>query len=576
MCECLGCSGCRESRKGLLVGKCNWPLGKYQHQKRAKRCHWCFEHIDADTEALPSHLVYALDGEAPVPSVATGVASTEVTTWAPTVTSARPSTPLTVRLLTDSVGRLKSKGKDYIHEVQTHVASQDHVIIVEKEIFIAGDLPEVAAYFDRCSGPADLNLIILMSNYAANTLGQVGISDLMRRACRRVQEVAESVPTYVIYGGPGEMWRHVVRCGGQQNCFETKAKQIRELLASSGHVKVQNGKSDFRAFFTDSDLDDIGHIKGVAREKAIQWMAKQVMDASHDLRLMQPSAAAWLGAGDPLATKRALIGFPPLAQVAIPAEWLPRTLSQLRPHVFLLSGPDEKCAAQQNAASDMFLRLGWEPKLVDGIGREVKLPHPRSHWAWACAFLPKLLQIIAASNCSDDEVVLLGEDSCWPTTSCTPQQVRFWMEDALRQGYQGMWIGACGANRKRTFSMRVNSHGQQEDQACTVTAPCGSKLFAVTIRQLRLMAQVWGWVPQHWFVDGVNHLLAASGQLMVRDTFLAGSMQHFSMRCGKVCEAHLNINFLGTLLPEGRSVEHCVQTDLSGYRNRNRSFVQSM
>ena len=70
-----------------------------------------------------------------------------------------------------------------------------------------------------------------------------------------------------------------------------------------------------------------------------------------------------------------------------------------------------------------------------------------------------------------------------------------------------------------------------------------------------------GWMPQDWFVDAVNQLLAASGQLMIRDTFLAGSMQHFSMRCGKVIEAHLKINFLGTRLPEGLSVEHRVQKD---------------
>ena len=136
------------------------------------------------------------------------------------------------------------------------------------------------------------------------------------------------------------------------------------------------------------------------------------------------------------------------------------------------------------------------------------------------------------------------------------------MEDALRQGYQGMWIGACGGMRKRTFSMRANSHGRREDQACEVkAAPCGSKLFAVTIRQLRLLEQVWGWVPQYWFVDGANHLLAASGQLMRREKLVAGSMQHVSMCCGKVSEARLSINCLGTLLPDGQSVEHCVQKD---------------
>ena len=136
------------------------------------------------------------------------------------------------------------------------------------------------------------------------------------------------------------------------------------------------------------------------------------------------------------------------------------------------------------------------------------------------------------------------------------------MEDTLRQGYQGMWIGACGGMRKRTFSMRVNSHGRHEDQPCEVkAAPCGSKLFAVTIRQLRLMQQVWGWVPQDWCVDAVHQLLAASGHLMVRNEFLAGSMPHFSMRCGKYSPAHVNIKFEGTLLPEGHLVERCVQED---------------
>ena len=110
--------------------------------------------------------------------------------------------------------------------------------------------------------------------------------------------------------------------------------------------------------------------------------------------------------------------------------------------------------------------------------------------------------------------------------------------------------------------MRVNSHGRREDQPCEVkAAPCGSKLFAVTIRQLRLMEQVWGWVPQNWFVDGVNHLLAASGQLMVRDNFLAGSMRHYSLKDGKDTDAAMNIKLLGTLLPDGRLVENCVQTD---------------
>ena len=62
---------------------------------------------------------------------------------------------------------------------------------------------------------------------------------------------------------------HLLAASGQ-NCFDTKTKHIRELLASSGHVKVMSGADDFRAFFAISDLDDIGHIRGLARDKAIQ------------------------------------------------------------------------------------------------------------------------------------------------------------------------------------------------------------------------------------------------------------------------------------------------------------------
>ena len=565
MCECLGCSGCTQSRKGR-AGTCNWPIGKERDRKHAKRCHWCC--IDADTTCVPvvvadadtTHVLPVVVANANTTHVPVVVADA-VTTHVPKVTSARPShtRPLTVRLLTDSIGRLKSKGKEYIHEVQACVTPCG--ITIWNEIYTGGDLLEIADDFNRCSGPRDLNLIILMSNYAANTLGQPGISDDMISACHHLQKVAESVPTYVIYGGPGEMWQNVVR-SGEENCFNTKTKHIRALLASSGHIKVMSGADDFRAFFAVSDLDDIGHIRGAARDKAIQWLTKQVMDASNNLcRVMSPNVQHGLApVNDPLAMKFSAIGFPKLAKMKIPRDWLPRTLWNEKPHVFLLSGPDEKCLAQQNAASNMLKQLGWEPRLVHGIGSDVKLPHPRSHWAWACKFLPKMIHIIAASNCNDDDVLLLGEDSCWPTSSCTPQQVRAWMDDALRQGYQGIWIGACGGMRKRTFSMRVNSHGQREDQACEVKGPCGSKLFAITIRQLRRMEHVWGWVPQDWFVDGVNHLLAASGQLMIRNQFLAGSMQHFSMRCGKLCDAHLNVNYLGTLLPEGRSVEH-VQTE---------------
>ena len=197
---------------------------------------------------------------------------------------------MTVRLLVDSIGRLK-KGKEYINEVQTRVASQG-ITIIETEIFSGGDLPEIAAYFEKddChpyvnsnSRPCDLNLIILMSNYAANTLRHNGISETMVEACCCLQKVAKSVPTYVIYGGPGEMWKNVVEQRGVKR-FDTKAQQIRDRLASSGYINVKSGAEEFRGLFDISDLDYIGHILGPARGQAVEWLAQQVMDAAHDRR----------------------------------------------------------------------------------------------------------------------------------------------------------------------------------------------------------------------------------------------------------------------------------------------------
>ena len=99
MCECLGCSGCKQSRKSQ-TGMCNWPIGKYQHEKCTKRCHWCFA-------PLPSTVPFGEADDADT--------ITHVTTWAPEVTSARTShtwsPPLKVRLLTDSIGMVKSRGK---------------------------------------------------------------------------------------------------------------------------------------------------------------------------------------------------------------------------------------------------------------------------------------------------------------------------------------------------------------------------------------------------------------------------------------------------------------------------------
>ena len=200
--------------------------------------------------------------------------------------------PLRVGVVSDSIGGLKSKGKTFVMTaVREKVRSQYNVEIMFHERFAGGDLPEVVNFFDRggSSEPCDVYLIVLMSNYVVGEIisGKLSQPDIISEdiveACRRLQKVAESVPIYCVYGGPGDMWELVAREGMQER-FDAKTNLIRQHLARSGRIKVDSGINDFRAFFRkEEDLDYMGHILGSARERAINWFCWMIRKVSEHL-----------------------------------------------------------------------------------------------------------------------------------------------------------------------------------------------------------------------------------------------------------------------------------------------------
>ena len=488
---------------------------------------------------------------------------------------------LRIGILTDSIGALNSKTKIYVTTaVRELVRSLLNVDLIFHEKFPGGDLPEAANFFDRGGSDkrCDVYLIVMMSNYAATTSSQHGIGEDIVQACLRLQKVAESVPIYIVYGGPGDMWE-LVRSQGMQGVerFHAKTSSIRELLGRSGRIRLNSGISDFRASFSREDLDYLGHIKGVAREKAITWFSwlirkvsdhifqtqkmEKVQDSPSKMQHGSQCADSCQGTS-PTASPHSLPatvvrkfemhGLDPMYTLPGPLHERDcvRTLSDEKPNVFLLAGPDERCARHQEAACEMFTKLGWDPRLIWGIPSWLKVEHPRSHWAWVLALLPRVWYMIQASkNCTDGDVVLIGEDSCWPTHMCTPKVVRDLMEEAASKGFSGIWLGAAGSMKERTFDVTVDSRGLRVNQPCAVSeAPRGSKLFAVQVCELRVMLQAWGWVPSGWYVDGVNQLLAASGHLWVPKKFLAASMPHFSMRTRRYCDGQGQLNLEGERL----------------------------
>ena len=114
-------------------------------QKSAHRCHWCFPHVevvDVSPEQTDAEMVRLINCNEIVPM-------TTQTTWTPEITSAPEYTwskPFTLRLLTDSVGRLKSNKKDYINDVRAAVASAGIVIVHDDKGYMFLEVAAASGY----------------------------------------------------------------------------------------------------------------------------------------------------------------------------------------------------------------------------------------------------------------------------------------------------------------------------------------------------------------------------------------------------------------------------------------------
>ena len=189
---------------------------------------------------------------------------------------------------------------------------------------------------------------------------------------------------------------------------------------------------------------------------------------------------------------------------------------------------------QADACTRMFQMQGFNPLLLNGIEASFPLPHPRTHWAWALAYLPKVLMLCEWYAMHDKDAVILAENSCWPTDRCTPARVRDVLRDALAAGASGSWIGYTGCiGKRRACPKTFDDRGCFVDVPGNCQAPRGSKLFVVTVEFLKMHSKAFERAPAHWFVDQMHHCMVASGHLVVKRPALASSMWHYSERLGK-------------------------------------------
>ena len=153
-------------------------------------------------------------------------------------------------------------------------------------------------------------------------------------------------------------------------------------------------------------------------------------------------------------------------------------LSRDSPTVCILPTAAQDVQRQTMSCRRMFHAQGFGTQLVHGIEKSVELPHPRTHWAWALAFLPKVCMLCRWHGLAKTQGIILAENSCWPTDSCTPARLREVLEEAVAHGTSGSWIGYCGC-----------------DVLGSCQAPRGSKLFVITVGCLELLCKAFQCAP---------------------------------------------------------------------------------
>ena len=156
------------------------------------------------------------------------------------------------------------------------------------------------------------------------------------------------------------------------------------------------------------------------------------------------------------------------------------------------------------------------------------------------------------------DAIILAENSCWPTDRCTPARLQEVLDGVVAQGSVGAWIGYTGCvSKARHFTQTFDGTGCLVDVPGQCKAPRGSKLFVITAQCLDILCKAFECAPADWFADGMNQCMVASGHVVVTRPALAGSMKHYSERCGHdVLDDELAENLReGEFLPVGRIFE---------------------
>ena len=123
----------------------------------------------------------------------------------------------------------------------------------------------------------------------------------------------------------------------------------------------------------------------------------------------------------------------------------------------------------------------------------------------------------------EGEHLAVAEDSLWPTTACTPDNVI--RLHNMYSDHAGLWLGAamgCAGYQ--------SSIGTNEQVAVFCDAPAGSKLFSGTAPFWKRVNEMFLKLHKDYNTDCIFQLLSGIGLLHVVQPFVGASGHHWSDR----------------------------------------------
>ena len=201
--------------------------------------------------------------------------------------------------------------------------------------------------------------------------------------------------------------------------------------------------------------------------------------------------------------------------------------------VFIISGMHWDSLKQGVHCICSFQRLGYNVVICKGLTGGQNPPSGsglRTAISWGAIALPKIVSLLERQAVNMSDSFILCEDSCLPTTQCSPSRLSRRICPAV-----AVWCGAVREHKQRRVpdALAANEDGELEIHraAAVAMAPAGSKMLVCGLRFMRNWLRLYTMSPTAWPVDYHNQVLVASGHLRVLSPFLAGQYYpHFSHR----------------------------------------------